>query len=499
MLTAVLSLLWSHNKFVWQDEVYVLQTDSVPSVAQLVHIQLTSPIALDPLAYHLAVHAAVRLFGAGPFALRVPSLLGYLLMQVCLFLFVRRIAGERAGLLAAAIPALAVTLGYSAEGRPYGLLLGFFALTLLSWQSATRATSQRMPALLTLAAAIALALNTHYFGVLLLVPLCAAELVRSIERRRFDLPVIAAILAGMAGIAATLPFQKAAAAYRTHYYNVGVMRPGVIGDAYRSLFLDDRHSVRSSRLALLLIAAALIVTMVGVWRSRSRTLPTGEAVFIVALAMLPFFAYGLAYFVTHAMEARFVLGTLIGVSSLYALWAAPMLRDDAVYRVVAFFVFGVILLVGGVRIRSVAREKRDVLAASVPSAALKAAILASPDHLLYFQNFGRFEVASTYDSDPYVREHTALVYSPEQEMTWHRHDTDSLSEYNLRQFSDIRLVPYASVAAQPGPHIFVVYRSEWDWTDQAFAQSHAEVTAIGPAFDGTAVSVRFPPPAPATR
>ncbi len=138
IVTAVLSLVWSHHKLMSQDEFFVLQTDTAATVSQLIHIQRTTPISLDPLTYHLLAHASVRLFGANAFALRLPSFLGYLLMQVGLFVFVRRLAGDRAAIFALAFPALTATLFYSAEARPYGLLLGLYALTLVAWQSAIR-------------------------------------------------------------------------------------------------------------------------------------------------------------------------------------------------------------------------------------------------------------------------------------------------------------------------------------------------------------------------
>src|ERR1017187_2030449 len=221
ILTAAISLLWSHYKLLWGDELFVLHTDRVSSLAQLVRVQRVWPVAIDPLAYHLLAHFAIRLLGAGAFAIRLPSLLGYLLMQICLFFFVRRIAGERAAVFALAFPALTPTLYYSAEGRPYGLLLGFCALTMVCWQAATRRETKRTAALIALAMAIALVLNTHYFGVLLLVPLCAAECCRAFQRRRLDLPMLASIGAGMAGIAFTLPFLKAAAEFRLHNWDTG--------------------------------------------------------------------------------------------------------------------------------------------------------------------------------------------------------------------------------------------------------------------------------------
>ena len=135
ILTAVIALLWSHYQLLWTDEFYSLETDSVASVARLVHIQLTTPTSLDPLAYHIFAHAAIRLFGVGSFAIRLPSICGYLLMQICLFYFVRRITIERAAIFALAFPALVGIVTYSVQARPYGLLLGLSALAMVSWQT----------------------------------------------------------------------------------------------------------------------------------------------------------------------------------------------------------------------------------------------------------------------------------------------------------------------------------------------------------------------------
>jgi hypothetical protein len=216
LLTAALGLAWSHSKLMSQDEMYAFQTYSVPTVGKLVQVQRTWPISLDPLLYPLLAHAGMKAFGAGPFALRLPALLGFLLMQVCLFFFVRNMAGERAGLLAAAFPALTATLYYSIEGRPYGLMLGLYALALLSWQAATREAGNRHRgwALAGLTAAIAATINAHYFGILLLVPVCAAEGFRTLQRRRIDWPVVVAIAVGMGSFVATWPFLKAAGEFQ---------------------------------------------------------------------------------------------------------------------------------------------------------------------------------------------------------------------------------------------------------------------------------------------
>ena len=68
--TAVVSLLWSHAKLFSQDEMYEFQTDSVGSLRELVHVQRTWPISLDPLLYHSLSHIAMQVFGRNAFAQR---------------------------------------------------------------------------------------------------------------------------------------------------------------------------------------------------------------------------------------------------------------------------------------------------------------------------------------------------------------------------------------------------------------------------------------------
>ena len=69
-------------------------------------------------------------------------------------------------------------------------------------------------------------------------------------------PVIALVFAvglGMAGIVFALPFQRAAAEFRQHYYNGGVVGIRAISQAYRSLFVDYTHtSLTTQRVAAIL-------------------------------------------------------------------------------------------------------------------------------------------------------------------------------------------------------------------------------------------------------
>jgi len=497
VLTLGVSLAWSHCKLMWEDEVLELWTDSVPSLAQLVHVQRTSTIALEPLVYHALSHAAIGVFGIGAFATRLPALFGFLLMQVCLFLFVRRVASERAAVFALAFPALTYTLYYSAEGRPYGLLLGWCGLMMVSWQAAIRRESQRAFALVMLALAIGLALNTHYYSVLLLVPLCGAEIFRSLQRRRLDIPVLAAIGAGMACMVFALPFTKEAAEFRQHFFDDNGSNYRVISQSYRSLFVNyTQYSLGTQRVLAILLA---IFALGFVWgcarqlRNKTLRLPGAEAVFLVLLAALPVFGFLLAHFVTHAIQNRYILGAIVGISGLLAIALTPVFRSERAGRVALLLLFAAIAGVGGLTIHQQRIASQDFMSTLILSPEAKAAVMASPSKLLYFGYLGTFTAASYYEPDPEVRARMALIYSLDQEFLWCHMDTMSRMALHASRFTDLHILPYESVVQEPGDHIFVLAHGTQEWIDQDLAITHADVKVIGHGFGGDVVSVRFAP------
>ncbi len=510
LLTAAVAFTWSHVKLLSQDEFFVLQTDSVSSLRELIYIQRHYPISLDPLVFHVLAHACARLFGPTALALRLPSIFGFLLMQVCIFFATRVIAGSRAALIAMAFPALTATLFYAPEARPYGLLLGFYALAFLAWQTATRRSEKRTGSLIILAVTIALTLNTHYFGILILVPICIAEFTRTLLRRRgphgrlfvrgvgrrIDLPVLAAILIGMAGIVFTLPFQKAAGEFRKHYYNAGAISLRAISQAYRSLFVDYTTQPlaiqRLEAILLIVFALALIVLCVRHLRTDPIVLPTPELTFLLTLAALPLFGVALAMFVTHSIEVRYVLSAIIAISIFFAIAIEPWSRHRLSSTTVTALLACGILLAGMLRIRAEQAKSTQQLALLVLPPAIKAQLLSLPDSHLYIQDMGNFQVASHYEPDPAVRSRITLLYSHDDELRYDRHDTASLTAEHMQHFTAFRIVPYAQLKAMPGDHLLVLYHSGWDWTDQALAADHARVTHLGPAMAGDAVLVNYP-------
>jgi len=106
------------------DELFVLQTGSG------IELRANSPYParlsnLSRSAFHHAVvHSAIGLFGASALVLRLALAARVSADAGMPFCFVRRMASERAAIFALAFPALTLTLYYSAQARPYGLLAG---------------------------------------------------------------------------------------------------------------------------------------------------------------------------------------------------------------------------------------------------------------------------------------------------------------------------------------------------------------------------------------
>ena len=495
ILTSAVSLLIGHYYFTNGDDLLQLWSDGVATIGQVVHIQRFSPLVIDPFAYHCIIFSVVRLFGMHPLFLRLPSLLGFLVMQLCLFYFVRRIASTRAGLFALAIPTFTGAFVYTLEIRPYGVLLGLLSLATLSWQTATRSETQRTWALVMLSVSLAVAINAQYFAVLIMLPLCAAEFVRIREKGRLDIPVLISLAAGVAGMVFLLPFLKGAAAFRSHYMGVPVPYQ-VLAQSYS--FLLFGHSAFSTSVnhmldfGIALLVIAVLWMCVRQWRRNTLRLPDAEFVFLLALAGLPMVAFLLGRLVTHAMEPRYALGAIIGICALLAIAMTPLLRSRTIYFTIAVVLFAGFAWKGTVDVRAAQVATRQALSALVISPAVKAALLANPTHLLYTQDVDLFAFLAFHEPDRELFQHVVLVYSAVEEMRWNGAGTDSRIVTNLKSFTNYKIVPYESVIKQPGEHLFAVSLGGWNWSDRAIPNENRRVRHVGDAFGSEVLAVGTP-------
>jgi hypothetical protein len=392
VLTVIVWLIMAHYRLMAGDDLLELWCDRVGSIGQLLHIQRTSPLVIDPFFYHGLTFAGIRLFGVRPFFLRLPSLCGFLLMQVSLFYFVCRIASARAAVFALAFPLITGGFAYTLQIRPYGVLLGLFGLAMLSWQAAIRREEQRTGALVVLALSIAVAINSQYYGVLLMLPLCAGEAVRVWQRRRLDIPMLLSMGAGLAGMVFVVPFLKGAAEFRGHY-KAGNVPYQSITQTYNFIVLgQSAFSKRTNHvLAILLVLSVALVIWgcIRQWCGKTLKLPDAEFVSLLTLAALPGFAFLLGHFVTHAMESRYALGAVIGIAALLSIALVPVLRNRVACFLILALLFAGFAWKGMLGTRAERRDTDHALATLVVPPKVIAAIMASPTHLLYTQDIAR--------------------------------------------------------------------------------------------------------------
>jgi 4-amino-4-deoxy-L-arabinose transferase-like glycosyltransferase len=509
VITASVSLVWSHYRLLFGDEFWEMWTDRVSTIGQIIHVQRTVPVALDPLAYHILGHASIQAFGANSFALRLPALLSVLLMQVCLFVFVRRIATKRTAVFAMALPVLTYVMGYSMEGRPYGLMLGCFGLAMVCWQTAARRATKRTLALIALAVVVAVALNTQYFGILLLVPLCVAEVFRALQRKRLDIPMLTSLAAGCAGILFAVPFMKAAKEFHTSY-GAGLLSLKQISWAY-IWTLANHPSSMMDRVLFGVLVVTLCISFWGYWRElRGKAFLSyrPEDIYLMALAALPFFGFIIALFTSLALEPRFVIGLVIGIAALASMGLFSLFSDPRSEKVALGTLFAAIVITGGVHIWLEHKAATRMLASMDLPASIRAALVAKPTGTLNVQDLVSFGFLSLYDTDPEVRSRLRLLYSRDQEIKWNQESVTALSALHLHDFAGVQIVSYEQLAAEPGEHLVLDFAEPsiemgkpryWNWIGLALHQDHAQVQLLGKAFEGGAnvpgdvLSVNFHP------
>jgi mannosyltransferase len=155
-------------------------------------------VEVNPPVYFFVAWIWRKLFGEGEIVLRTLSaLLGTATVPVMYFA-ARELASRRAGLIVAALTATSpLLIWYSQEARTYPLLIFLSALSFAFFVYALNRKEPRW--LVGWAVASALALGTHYFAVMVVVPEAAWLLLRAAAPRVRAMLAVAGV--GCAGLA----------------------------------------------------------------------------------------------------------------------------------------------------------------------------------------------------------------------------------------------------------------------------------------------------------
>jgi 4-amino-4-deoxy-L-arabinose transferase-like glycosyltransferase len=157
----VVRLAWVGREPIWRDEAFtaIVEQKSIGGMLEAVRNDSAPPLS------YLLTHVFVAFMGPTPQALRFSSVIVGTLLVPIVAALARRCAGDRAGLLAASVSALAPSLVMSSrDARMYATATTLVAFsTLALWRAVERPTVLRW---LVYGVALLLALYTQYFAIL---------------------------------------------------------------------------------------------------------------------------------------------------------------------------------------------------------------------------------------------------------------------------------------------------------------------------------------------
>ena len=202
------------------DEVYTVCLSQFSSPGQL-WTWLESGTDLNPPLNYLITHLALQTFGTSPVGARIPSVAAYGGAVLFTFLFLRlRHRSELAGWLGG-LALLACNLPfYAVVARAYALMVFWGAAALLLWYLASHAktAARRMWAAAGLGTALAAGIFSHYYCVLIVVPLGIAEATRLMTTGRIHKATVLALAVGAAQSLWLLPLVRTARGFSSGFW-----------------------------------------------------------------------------------------------------------------------------------------------------------------------------------------------------------------------------------------------------------------------------------------
>jgi hypothetical protein len=457
----------------WHDELFTYYIATLPSFSQVWSALSTGQEQIPP-GYYAIVRGSLGIFGDNSIALRLPSLIGFLLMAVALFEFVSLRLSPIYGAIAALFPMVTSVRYYVHDARPYGLELGFAALALLCWQRATEGRN-RFIALSGLCISLAGAISCHYYGVLLILPLAIGEVVRTVARRRIDVAILACFAASLLPLFIVLQLILIALKL------VGVFWAQPHWDDVERFYI---HLLAPSSPALV-AALSIAIMMSGSLRfGRGKEQPTAEPKFpnreiaaILGFVAMPLFGVLLGKLVTNAFVDRYVLSAVLGISILFAQATYKLFRGQ--FRLALGFALLLLVYVVALDLREIRTADNERAGFEESMSLLRS---TNPDNLpIVIGNQLTFTVFSHYaPSDVRSR----LVYPASQSLAGQLLGIDSVENGMVQlvgPWFHMNVVPLEAFLASK-PRFLLYGAGPFNWINRALSDRgfRFEYLARGP-------------------
>lgn len=323
-LIFVIELGQSSINLLWYDELITLGTASFPHWIDIWKFYAQGLDAGGPLP-SLIVHGALNLPFGPETSSRLPFMLAFLVMCLCIYSFVRHRYPPGYALAALIFPVSLPFFFHSTDARYYAPMLAGAGSAMLCWQSAV-SFRKRPWSVLGLWMGLSFAIFAHAFAIFLFVPFALAQLVRDCIRGKSDWAMWAAIVFFPVGLAPVLEgLRLANEAYGPSYWSRPALR--WITFSYKDFSFGGWDFI-----GMLLVFAVGVAIL-----QRQGTLPSPEAktcgfslpewVLVAALACMPFYVVPGSYLL-HVYRPVYVLPFCIGVIMLLVGAVAEAARRE---------------------------------------------------------------------------------------------------------------------------------------------------------------------------
>jgi hypothetical protein len=462
LITAALAAV----RLLWYDELFTFYLSQFSSLSELwSNLSTTEP---NPPLTYLLTRGCFTILGDSALATRLPEILGFGLLLLSLYFLVARRCRPAYAWLALLLPLSTNVYHYAHEARPYGLVLGFCGLSLLCWQVATE--GRRRPlALFGLALSLAAGLCSHYYAVLLFLPLGVGELVRTYTRKRLDLPVWAALALGGSALLLLFPLIRAARASTGTFWAIAEWSD--LPETYVIFLTRALPPVLVGAVLLSLPARSTRPGAEPEQQTASPSIPAQEWAAALTLALLPVFAVVLGKAFTGVYVYRYAVATVVGVSLLLAFAAARRAADSAVIGTALAAVFlGWFLVIGVATFREFSRQPAALARMSTfldSKCKEQLPIAVAGSHLF-------LELA--HYAPPALAPRLVYVTDPEASLRHLRADTDDLA---LRGLSRVTAVPVVDLSRFLAANSWFYVYGDDGWLLPELKARGADVEEIG--------------------
>jgi hypothetical protein len=451
------------RKKMWIDELYTLHMARQASLTEIVNATLEGCDGVPPL-YAMIVHGILPWIRNEALAVRLPSTLGFCAMVFCLLAFCWRRWPAAYALLPALLASNAA-LGYSTDGRSYGLVLGCTAAALLCWQAATE-NRRRLVTVPLLAFCLMAAIALHYFAIFIVAPLFLAELARARETRKLDFPVLIALATGPLMLALHYPLIAAGRTLQAHYW-----APAQLSVL---LWVYEWNGMMMFLLpALVLIALWNMPDLLLADRPPTSRLPLTipEWVAAVAFLLMPVAAFVLSKYTAGVFVDRYVLWMVVGTAIAIG---ASLCNAGRLNPLVGLSMAVCILAIIGAR--EVAGLRERPLLRESESAYRELERLPPDSQPVVVANHHVFMELSYY-ARPELRARLIYPLSISLDLRYNNVDTGPRIFSALRHRTTLRIIDYDTVL-QSYPR-FLLAASSKDYLPWHLVRSGYRVTPLG--------------------